>query len=261
MQKKTVIHTAVASACLMALSGAAFAQSEAYTSQPVDVYAGPASDYPVVAEVPPGAELAVNGCVSDYSWCDVSTSEFRGWVYGGYLNYPYEGSEVPIMTYGVQIGVPVVAFSIGNYWDRYYHDRPWYHDRDRWANHPPPHGGPAPHGGPPPHGEPPLNPRPVIREGGQPQPQPGYAHGPEQHPQPQPGYAHGPEQQPQPGYAHGPAQQPQQPGIAHGPAPQPPAHAMGGPQGQAVHPGGQPPQHGSNEQHGGGDDRDHSSNH
>ncbi|QCP52796.1 peptide-binding protein [Trinickia violacea] len=255
MQKKTVIRTAVASACLMALSGAAFAQSAAYTTQPVYVYAGPASDYPVVAELPPGVELAVNGCVSDYSWCDVSTSEFRGWVYGGYLSYPYEGSEVPIMTYGVQIGVPVVVFSFGSYWDRYYYDRPWYHDRDRWANHPPPHGGPPPQGGPA------LNPRPVIREGGQPQPQPGSGHGPQEHPQPQPGYTHGPEQpHPQPEYGHGPAQQP---GYAHGPAQQPqqPAHAMGSPQGQMAHPGGQPAPRGGNEQHGGGDDRDHSSNH
>jgi uncharacterized protein YraI len=249
MRKKLITRATATAACLMALSGAAFAQSAAYTSQPVDVYAGPASDYPVVAEVPPGVELAVNGCVSDYSWCDVSTSEFRGWVYGGYLNYPYEGSEVPIMTYGVQIGVPVVTFSFGAYWDRYYHDRPWYHDRDRWANHPPPHGGP------------PVNPRPVIREGGQPQPQPGYAHGPA----PQPGYAHPAQQpQPQPGYAHGPAPQPQQPGYAHGSA-QPPAHAMGGPpQGQqtARPQGGQPAGHGGGEQRGGGnDDRNHDSNH
>jgi uncharacterized protein YraI len=237
MRKKLITRATATAVCLMALSGAAFAQSAAYTSQPVDVYAGPASDYPVVAEVPPGVELAVNGCVSDYSWCDVSTSEFRGWVYGGYLSYPYEGSEVPIMTYGVQIGLPVVTFSIGAYWDRYYHDRPWYHDRDRWANHPPPHGGPPPQA---------MNPRPVIHGGPQPQPQPGYAHGPAPQPQPQ--------------YGHGPVQQPQQSGYAHAPA-QPPAHAMGGPQAPMAHPGGQPAQHGEKEERGNNDDRDHPSNH
>ncbi|WP_242539850.1 SH3 domain-containing protein [Trinickia mobilis] len=253
VNKKIVIRAAAASAFLMALSGAASAQSEAYTTQPVDVYAGPAADYPVVAELPPGAELAVMGCVSDYSWCDVSTPEFRGWVYGGYLGYPYEGSEVPIMTYGVQIGVPVVTFAFGSYWDHYYRDRPWFHDRDRWAHHEPPQGG-----------GPALNPRPVIHGGPPPEPQRGYAHGPEQQqPHPQPDYAHGPgqqQQQPQRGYAHGPEQQQPQPGYAHGPA-QPPAHAMGGPQGQAARPGGPPAGHGGGEARGNDEDRGHPSNH
>lgn len=205
----------------MALSGAAFAQSLAYTNQPVDVYAGPSEEYPVVAQVPPSAQLAVYGCVDDYSWCDVGAPGLRGWVYGEYLDYPYQGAEVPIMTYGSQIGVPIVTFSFGTYWDHYYRGRPWYHDRDRWANHPPPHGGPPSAGGPP------ANPRPVM-------------HGPQ--PEPQPGYVHGP-MQPQPGNAHGPAQ--------------PPGHMMGAPQGQAtVHPGGPSGQHGG-EARGGNEDRNH----
>ncbi|MFM0730084.1 SH3 domain-containing protein [Paraburkholderia sediminicola] len=129
MQKKIVIRAIAGGVCLMALSGAAFAQSLAYTNQPVDVYAGPSGDYPVAAQVPPGAQLTVYGCVSDYSWCDVEASGLRGWVYGGYLDYPYQGTEVPIMTYGVQIGLPIVAFSFGTYWDHYYRGQPWYHDR------------------------------------------------------------------------------------------------------------------------------------
>jgi uncharacterized protein YraI len=222
----------------MALSGAALAQSEAYTNEPVDLYAGPAADYPLVAQVPPGEELTVMGCVDGYSWCDVATPEFRGWAYGGYLSYPYQGTEVPIATYGVQIGLPIVTFVIGDYWGRYYHGRPWFRDRDRWANHPlPVRGGPSPHAGPPPHGEPPraggptVNPRLVI-------------HG-------------GPSLQPQPGYIHGPGQPP-----AHVIG-EPPAHLMGEPPaGQAPRPGGPPaPQRGSEPPRGGGEERGHQSNH
>lgn len=231
MQKKIVIRAIAGGVCLIALSGAAFAQSPAYTNQPVDVYAGPSGDYPVVAQVPPSAQLTVYGCVSDYSWCDVEAPGLRGWVYGEYLDYPYQGTAVPIMTYGLQIGLPVVVFSFGTYWDHYYRGQPWYHDRDRWANRPPPmRGGPPPHGGQPAAGGPAMNPRPVMHGGPQPQPQP------------QQGYAHGP-MQPQPGYPRGPAQ--------------PPGQMTGGHQGQpAVHPGGQSGEHGG-EARGGNEDRNH----
>jgi hypothetical protein len=185
----------------------------------------------VVAQVPPSAQLTVYGCVADYSWCDVGAPGLRGWVYGEYLDYPYQGTEMPIMTYGLQIGLPIVTFSFGTYWDHYYRGRPWYHDRDRWANHPPPmRGGPPPHGGPPSAGGPAVNPRPVMHDSPQPEPQPGHAHGPTQ---------------PQPGYAHGPAQ--------------PPGHMMGVPQGQAtVHPRGPSGEHGG-EARGGNEDRNHPS--
>ena len=119
MQKHFVIQAIAGGASLMVLSGAAFAQVQAYTNAPVDVYAGPAPDYPVVAEVPEGVPLTVMGCVEGYSWCDVAAPDLRGWVYGGSLSYPYQGANVPVMTYGVQIGLPVVVFSVDSYWGHY----------------------------------------------------------------------------------------------------------------------------------------------
>jgi uncharacterized protein YraI len=151
----------------------AFAQSQALTSEPVELYAGPSADYPVVSEVGPNVAVQVMGCVNGYSWCDVALPGLRGWVYAGYLTYPYQGGYVPVESYGAAIGLPVVTFVIGDYWGSFYRDRPWYGEREHWAHVPPPgygarppgpppaHGGPPPgappsaHGGPPPGGPPP----------------------------------------------------------------------------------------------------------
>ncbi|QNB14560.1 SH3 domain-containing protein [Paraburkholderia tropica] len=182
---------------------AAQAQSQAYTSEPVDLYAGPSGDYPVVSEVGPSEPVVVFGCVSDYSWCDIGAEGMRGWVYGGYLTYPYQGSYVPLAGYGAAIGLPIVSFSIGAYWGSFYRDRPWYGERDRWTHARPPGYGPRPpapnwHGGParplpppqagggrpPGNGGPPPGARPpggMPEGGGRPQggPPPGNARPPE----------------------------------------------------------------------------------
>ncbi|WP_367277836.1 SH3 domain-containing protein [Paraburkholderia sp.] len=134
----------------------AFAQVQAYTSEPVELFAGPSGDYPVVSELGPGVPVTVMGCVSDYSWCDVALPDLRGWVYAAYLSYPYQGGYVPLEDYGPSIGLPVVTFALGAYWGSFYRDRPWYGDRDRWAHRPQPGYGGRPYGGPPRmHGEPP----------------------------------------------------------------------------------------------------------
>jgi uncharacterized protein YraI len=156
----------LASACLasglaLAPSGAS-AQTAAYTSEPVDLYAGPSGDYPVVAQLGPGQPVTVMGCVGDYSWCDITVPGLRGWVYAGYLSYPYQGAYVPLESYGAAIGLPIVTFSLGAYWGSFYRDRPWYGDQARWAHVPPPERGRPPtqpqwHGAPGrPPGKPPV---------------------------------------------------------------------------------------------------------
>ncbi|PXW22971.1 SH3 domain-containing protein [Paraburkholderia caballeronis] len=139
----------------------ALAQSQAVTNAPANVYAGPAPDYPVVAQVPGGVSVSVMGCVAGFSWCDVALPGLRGWVYGGALYYPYQGSTVPVLSYGATLGLPIVAFSLGSYWGSFYRDRPWYHDQGRWSHHAPPRPAPPPRfdhrppGRPPGHGGPP----------------------------------------------------------------------------------------------------------
>jgi len=132
---------------LAVLPMAAMAQSaSAYTNAPSEIYAGPDGSYPAVARVDGGVPVSVMGCVSGYAWCDVALPGLRGWIYGGSLNYDYGGNPVPLLEYGPRLGLPIIGFSVGNYWDNFYRGQPWYHDRDRWEHRGPPrgYGGPGP---------------------------------------------------------------------------------------------------------------------
>jgi uncharacterized protein YraI len=134
-----------ASASLL-VSSAASAQT-AWTSRRTSLRAGPSADYPFVAALPAGVSVTVAGCLNDWSWCDVSVPGARGWAYARYLDYPYEDGRVPIFGGGIYLGLPILTFSIGPYWDAHYRGRPWYGRRDYWYRRPPPRRwiGPRPH--------------------------------------------------------------------------------------------------------------------
>lgn len=106
---------------------------QAQTAKWAHLRAGPAREYPMVLQLPPNVPLAVQGCLSDYSWCDVIAPDSnRGWIYGGNLISPYQNAGVPVIQYGAMIGLPIVGFVLGSYWDSYYQGRPFYRDRPRW---------------------------------------------------------------------------------------------------------------------------------
>jgi uncharacterized protein YraI len=262
---------------LSIVSGAALAQTEAYTSTSAYLYAGPAQDYPIVAQLPAGQPVTVYGCVSGYTWCDVAIPQARGWVYGGYLTYPYQGSNVTLMNYGTAIGLPLVTFSLGAYWGNYYRGRPWYSDRSRWEHHPPPPNRPPPppNRPPPPPGHSPgagPNRPPTASPPGE-SPRPlgadhGHRPGPRRPPSPEsnaPATGQPPmqggrppgqmDQMGQPPHGQPPAQgagrpptpqapQPPQAQMGGRPPSQPPGPAAG--QGGSAHPSGPPPGHGGN---------------
>lgn|GEM_PF-203020 len=161
MQDKPIQGWLRTTAILAALAVpiAALAQQQAFTSDAVNLRAGPGTDYPVVAVLGQGQSLDVMGCTDGYSWCDVALPDgMRGWVSAEWLNYPYQGSPVPLVTYGAVIGVPLVSFAIGSYWGSYYRDRPWYGEPRWWHGRPPPP--PMPGWRPPPPPRPNWSPRP-----------------------------------------------------------------------------------------------------
>jgi uncharacterized protein YraI len=129
--RKTQLVACIAAA-LAAAPMAASAQQPAYALDGAEIYAGPGQDYPLVARIGPGVAVRVQGCLSDYTWCDVTFGGNRGWVYGGELGYAYQSRRVPIVEYGPQLALPVITFSLGNYWDRNYRGRSFYHERNDW---------------------------------------------------------------------------------------------------------------------------------
>lgn len=132
--KSLLLKSLIAAAVLV--PAAAWAES-AVTTQGVNMRAGPDVSYPQVAFLPRGVGVDVIGCVEGYSWCDVVAGGNRGWVYAGYLATPVYGynSAPGIIAYqGPTLGIPLISFSIGNYWDNYYRGRPWWNNRAYWYN-------------------------------------------------------------------------------------------------------------------------------
>lgn len=130
-QMKRLISIAALSLSLAAISSASAA--DGYVTGNVSLRSGPSSSYPRVTMLSAGTSVAIEGCVDGWSWCDVATGEDRGWVAGNFLQEEYQGQRVLIPDYGLQIGIPIVAFEFSTYWDNNYRNRPWYGDRERWS--------------------------------------------------------------------------------------------------------------------------------
>jgi uncharacterized protein YraI len=139
----------IAMICLLAaLSTAAFAQ-DGYVTGNVNLRAGPDTSYPVIDTIPVGSPVGIQGCVDGWEWCDVLWGQDRGWVAGNYIQYEYNDQPVLLPAYGAAIGIPIVTFAIGDYWGRYYHNRPFYSQREVWFNRPyEHHAAPGPFRGP-----------------------------------------------------------------------------------------------------------------
>jgi uncharacterized protein YraI len=100
----------------------------------ISLQAGPDTGYPSIMMLEAGEPVSIQGCIAGWSWCDVIADEERGWVPGTFLQEEYRGRPVILIDYGARIGVPLVSFSIGTYWEHHYHNRPFYAQRQRWES-------------------------------------------------------------------------------------------------------------------------------
>jgi uncharacterized protein YraI len=136
---KRLVWSALATVSL-AIPMLAYA-ADGYVTGNVNLRAGPDPGYPLVDQLPAGTEVNVQGCTGGWEWCDVINDNDgnRGWIAGNFIQYEYQDQPVLLPEYGAEIGIPIVAFSIGAYWDNYYRGRPFYGDRASWYNRPMPH--------------------------------------------------------------------------------------------------------------------------
>lgn len=125
---------AAAFGCLMLASAPAWA-AEGYTLAGVNLRAGPGTGYPIVAQMPPGIPLSIQGCLAGGAWCDVASGPLRGWMSGRYVGAAVGGP--PMIS--VQLGMPSLVFDLTSYWDNHYRDRRFYHQRDRYRHKPQPY--------------------------------------------------------------------------------------------------------------------------
>jgi len=135
----------------------------AFTTQAVNVRAGPDRAFPLVTWLRPGTPVNVIGCTSGWRWCDVVAGGWRGWVYSRYLSGP------------IRSRAPVITFSVGSYWGAHYRGRPWYSSQPGWNNWgspgfrpPPPPPRPRPPAARPPALQPPVARPPMVRPPGRP---------------------------------------------------------------------------------------------
>lgn len=115
---------------LFSLTAAAGAATVSVATTNVNLRAGPSTAYPAVTVVPAGVQVVTHGCLSGYTWCDISLGNYRGWVAASYIQVVYQGAPVVLSpVVAPAVGVAVVSFNRA-YWDTYYRAYPWY---GRWA--------------------------------------------------------------------------------------------------------------------------------
>jgi uncharacterized protein YraI len=96
------------------------------------LHAGPGQDFPIVAHVPPGADIRIVGCSQGFIWCDVAWNGNRGWIAGRFLDSLMNEEHVNVVERGASINMPKVVFEQRTYWRTHYRDYPFYGSPRYW---------------------------------------------------------------------------------------------------------------------------------
>ena len=103
------LFVSAAAGALLALTGAAYAQSAVVATTDLNVRAGPGSQHQVVGVIGAGQSATLDGCVENSKWCVVAFNGGQGWVYSDYLTGDFGGQQVVVTQRPMNSGVTVVT--------------------------------------------------------------------------------------------------------------------------------------------------------
>ncbi len=117
---KQLLMPAIAGA-LVAMSGAAFADTAVSAVADLNVRAGPGPRYPVVGVLPAGQPAALQGCMENSKWCTIAEADGQGWVYSDYLTADFGAGPVVLTDRPTDSDIAIVQppSDIGDYPDNY----------------------------------------------------------------------------------------------------------------------------------------------
>jgi uncharacterized protein YraI len=90
---KRILLPAVAGA-LVAMSGAALADTAVSAVADLNVRAGPGPQYPVIGTLAAGQSATLEGCIENSKWCTIAEANGQGWIYSDYVTADFGGNEV-----------------------------------------------------------------------------------------------------------------------------------------------------------------------
>jgi uncharacterized protein YraI len=104
----TKFLVSAAAGALLAMTGAAFAQSAVVVTTDLNVRAGPGPQHQVVGVLGAGQSVTLDGCMNGSKWCVVAFNGGQGWVYSDYLTGDFGGSQVVLTERPANSGVRIV---------------------------------------------------------------------------------------------------------------------------------------------------------
>lgn len=105
--QRNLLFSAAAGA-LLALSGAAYAQSAVVVTTDLNVRAGPGPQHQVLGVLGAGQSVNLDGCMEGSKWCVVAFEGGQGWVYSDYLTGDFGGTQVVVTQRPANSGVRIV---------------------------------------------------------------------------------------------------------------------------------------------------------
>lgn len=104
--KKLVLP--VLAGALVALSGAAFAETPVSAVTDLNVRAGPGPQYPVIGMLAAGQSATLTGCLENSKWCTIAEANGPAWVYSDYVVADLGGSRVIVSQRPADVDIAIV---------------------------------------------------------------------------------------------------------------------------------------------------------